>query len=73
MKTLAKHPTSHLYQCIIAWNTPDNGVVLSSLSVENKRKANEIEKINLLYMIDDINSNDPEPPTTYVEAGRNLI
>lgn len=30
-------------------------------------------KINLLYMLGHIISNHPEPRTTYVKAGQNLI
>lgn len=32
-----------------------------------------MKKINLQYIIGDISSSDPELPSTYAEAGQNLI
>lgn len=43
--------------------------------MKNGRKQFEqkTKKINLMYITGGINSNDPDPLTTYVEAAQNLL
>lgn len=49
-------------------------ICIQKMKKMNKwKKMKWNEKSNLLYMIGNINSSDPEPFTTYVETGRKLI